>query len=80
MGWREDLIARHEEEISKMREGIEWLESDKLQMWETNPDGKRKSLNADMIGHYSRAIESLSQIVRQLQSDIVHAHRAEAHD
>ena len=67
MGWREDDIAWCDQEIARMRQGIEFMERGILETGEeTSRGGPLRSRNDEMIAQYRSSIEALTAMRARL--------------
>ncbi|WP_192177395.1 hypothetical protein [Mesorhizobium amorphae] len=68
MGWREDMISHHKDEIEYMQASIRLMRAGTATIGKAFPSGRLTSLNDDVISHYERTIEALQKMVTSLEA------------
>lgn len=69
MGWRDDLIDRHQRHIDQMREGIDWMERGIQTHGEISASGELTDLTQSLIDSNKRTIAELEEYIERLKAD-----------
>ncbi|MCZ8546920.1 hypothetical protein OOJ09_22260 [Mesorhizobium qingshengii] len=68
MTWRDDMIARHQDTIKSMREGVDWMEAGKFETGEVSATGQINDLTTESIAYYKQTISDLEKAIARLKA------------
>lgn len=70
MGWREDLIAQHEKEITQLQQGIDWMERGIMETGNLDAVGRKQDTTGESIQNYKRIVGELERLVEKIKADV----------